>query len=204
MTPIEINNMLEQINCFTPDDDEARKQKAYNTYIKRLEYGKAYAKNNREKINKLMLSHYHNNEEYRNKANKARQLLYYKNKYGMTPEEHKQKKEEEIKTLIEQLKPEYKQKIDDSFIIHYEKIIKNIIKKTSKKTTKKQHNDSETSETSNDDIKKENARNRYYLKRYNMTEQEYKQKKEEEYNKDLEKYKDKFNNVFIPSYVEAH
>jgi len=36
-----------------------------------------------------------------------------------------------------------------------------------------------------------------------MTEQEYKQKKEEEYNKDLEKYKDKFNNVFIPSYVEA-
>jgi len=112
----ELNKILESINLI-PDD--VRKQikidkenKLYVKQFKNLERTaadktkqaaryRAWRENNKElhnlQICKYMKEKYKNNEEFRKQQLKAQQDKYYLNKYGMTPEEYKAKKEKELK-----------------------------------------------------------------------------------------------------------
>ena len=203
----ELNKILESINLI-PDD--VRKQikidkenKLYVKQFKNLERTaadktkqaaryRAWRENNKElhnlQICKYMKEKYKNNEEFRKQQLKAQQDKYYLNKYGMTPEEYKAKKEKELKEFIET----NKEKIDK------------VKEKDKLKPITNTTEDETDSDKSNRDKINTAARHKYYMKKYNMSEEEYKKMKHEQYNNKMEKYKDKLNNIFIPSCVEDH
>jgi hypothetical protein len=197
----ELNKLLESINLIP---EELRKEfkldKENKLYINKLKHSKRtqrWKEKEKELVNlkacAYMKERYKKDEEFRKRQIKAHQDKYYFNKYGMTKEEYKAKKEKELGEFMEA----NKEKIDK------------LKEKDKLKAIKNNENtiDSEISIKSDKSQREKinaHTRHNYYMKRYNMTEQEYKQNKEEQHNKKMEKYKDKFNNVFIPSYVEAH
>ena len=192
----ELNKLLESINLIP---EELRKEfkldKENKLYINKLKHSKRtqrWKEKEKELVNlkacAYMKERYKKDEEFRKRQIKAHQDKYYFNKYGMTKEEYKAKKEKELGEFMEA----NKEKIDK------------LKEKDKLKPITNTTEDETDSDKSNRDKINTAARHKYYMKKYNMSEEEYKKMKHEQYNNKMEKYKDKLNNIFIPSCVEAH
>lgn len=196
LTGDELNKMLERL-ILIPEELRARLQlenekKYFVDKAKHQDRCKKWRDTNKELYNfmlsNIMKEKYRTNAEFRAKQQQAHRDKYYFKKYGMNEKEYKQKRALEINTYIETNKNKIAL------------LIQNEEGKPLNTETKS------TDTTSTEKRKKINgkARHNYYIKKYGMPEEEYKKQKQEEYNNKMEKYKDKFNNIFIPSYVQTN
>ena len=100
----KINEMLEQINLIPLEVSEERARKAYASYLKHLEYMRIWRMKHKDtyngNVNERVKRFYQNHPEHREKVKAQRKAAYYKNKYGMTEEEYKLKKQDEQDFLI--------------------------------------------------------------------------------------------------------